>query len=140
MNIVEELKDILEQSPYISSVNIDFSENKVGTFGLYSTGESLIKTSVTGKKTFINNFVLYFCSDSYDDINRINNSELIKNISNYLSEIWHKKIIDTVDNTEMIVGEIENISCSNGMFFEVPTSVNNGYTYQIQIKLRYTNF
>lgn len=136
MNIINKLKEILEASPYIPSVNIDYAENTMGNFGLYSAGEALIKETITGNKTYNANFVLYFCSNSEDDFNRINNTGLINKICSYLNEVYYE---DIKENNEKI-GTINNILCSNGMLFNVPGSVNDGYIYQIQIKLTYTEY
>ena len=122
--IINTIKNILEASNYISNVNIDYTENTIGNFGLYNSGNALVGESITGIKKYRSNYVLYFCSNSEDDLNRINNSNLIDNICDYLSK--QENIEITEDGNTL--GVISSFVCSNGMVFNVPGSISDTNT------------
>lgn len=134
--IIDTIKSLLEASTYITNVNIDYTENTIGNFGLYNTGNALVSESITGIKTYRSNYVLYFFSNSEDDLNRINNTNLIQKICDYLEK--QENIEITGENGEN--GVICSFVCSNGMLFNVPGSIYEGYTYQIQIQVTYKIF
>lgn len=133
MNITEILKEILTGFTEIDSVNIDYTVNTNSNFGLYSSGENLIREFITGKKEYENNFVLYMFKESETDEQRIQNISLLNSVSAQLRNIRNYALID---NNEA-VGYIESISCGNGMVFAVPGSIYEGYSYQLQIKVNY---
>ncbi len=133
MNITEILKEILTGFTEIDSVNIDYTVNTNSNFGLYSSGENLIREFITGKKEYENNFVLYMFKESETDEQRIQNISLLNSVSAQLRNIRNYALID---NNEA-VGYIESISCGNGMLFAVPGSIYEGYSYQLQIKVNY---
>lgn len=140
MNITNYLKDILTGFSEIESVNIDYAENvtiddsSADNFGLYSNGESLIKESITGKKEYRDNSVLYMNKISDSDENRLNNLKTLNAISEKLRAIRNYALTENGEE----IGIIDSISCSNGMLFSVPGSVYEGYIYQLQIQVYYT--
>ena len=60
MNIIELVKDILQQFPKISEVcndiHIDFTDDTPTNYGLSSTGDSLISSDILGGQDSITSF------------------------------------------------------------------------------------
>lgn len=54
MNIIETVKKTLSQCPKIddfcNGLHVDFSENKSGDFGLYSSGDALVGKDILGNE------------------------------------------------------------------------------------------
>jgi hypothetical protein len=135
MNIINNLKSLLINSGYINDdIAIDYTENTTGKFGLFNSGESLQRNFIDGGKEYLGQFILYFFDNSYDDLSRVQNLQLIKNICDYLEGI-RDVIIE--DSNNVNIGYIKNITTNNGALYNIPGSPNDGYAYQIQIDIIY---
>ena len=78
INIIETVRDILENFPKISEVcneiHIDFADPEPTSYGLTSTGDSLIKEDILGNQTRQHTFMLYSTFSGINDYERLLNS------------------------------------------------------------------
>lgn len=142
MNIIEAVKKTLSQCPKIddfcNGLHIDFSENKSGDFGLYSSGDALVKNDILGNEKRKHSFVLYANGRPFNDFDRLAHSTFLLELSYWLEKQKHIPVTANVDD-RVLCGKITKLSCANAMLFSVPTgNVNDGVTYQLQIYAEYT--
>ena len=141
MNIIETVKSILTAYPQISSftngIDVDFMENTPTNFGLYSTGDELVKEDLLGNQTRRHSFVLYANQQSYGVFDRLSNSSFLLEL-NYWLETQKGQAITAEFEGISKKGEITKLSSANGMMFNIPTGdINDGITYQLQIYAEY---
>ncbi|MDY4812884.1 MAG: hypothetical protein SO152_03430, partial [Ruminococcus sp.] len=78
MNIIEVVKETLQQFPKISQVcndiHIDFTDDIPTNYGLSPTGDTLIKEDILGNQTRQHTFILYAVFQSQSDYDRMANS------------------------------------------------------------------
>lgn len=144
MNIIEAVKQIITDYPEIENftnkIHVDFTDNdEESNFGLYSTGDSLVKKDILGNQLRSHNFILYALNQAYNDYDRIANSSFMLDLSHYLESIKDNYNIEEQINGETFAGKVKTLKCANGMLFDVPTGdINDGVTYQLQIYAEYT--
>lgn len=142
MNIIELVKSILsnysEISKFTNDIAVDFLDNSPANFGLYSTGDELVKEDILGNPKRRHSFVLYANKQSYTDYDRLCNSNFLLDLNYWLETQKGQEIIVEIDN-KTITGELIKLSSANGMLFNIPTgNLNDGVTYQLQIYADYT--
>ena len=143
MNIIEIAKNIIEEFPKIKdiygSVHIDLVENSDGNYGLYSTGDTLIKEYVDGTQKRQHNFILYAMYQSINDYDRLSNNGVLLELQMWLENYTDSQKIFIDAGDLKMYGKLEKIKCSNGMLFNIPSdNYNDAVQYQIQINVRYT--
>lgn len=142
MNVIEKVRELLTNYPKISeftnNIYVDFNDEKPTSFGLSSSGDTLIKEDVLGNQIRQHNFVLYALNQSFNDFDRLANSTFLLELSYWLERQKGHPIEVTIDS-KTVNGEITNLSSANGMAFNVPTGdINDGIRYQLQIYTQYT--
>lgn len=162
MNIIELVKQIVTDYPKISEftngIHIDFTDDTPTNFGLSSTGDTLIKEDILGNQTRQHNFVLYAVKQSFNDYDRLANSTFLLDFSYWLEHSAIDQAVTSVvdgfgtsfpdgeypsDDKYPIhsglKGKLIKLSTANAMLYSVPTGdINDGVTYQIQIRAQYT--
>lgn len=133
MNVIEETQKIISEYPDISlftnDIDIDFTSNEPTSYGLSSTGETVVRRFITGKQLIQHNFVLYAVKESFTTFARLNNSNFLLNFSRWLAK---------QRDIEVDEGLITRITTSNAMAYEIPSGdINDGIRYQIQIYVEY---
>ncbi len=139
MNIIELVKSILQEFPKISElVHIDYNENTPEEFGLYPTGDTLIKEDILGNQIRKHSFILYVVYQSINDYDRLTNSGTLLELQMWLErQAKHQEISVTVDDKEL-TGTLSKLSCANGMLYQIPSgNMNDGVQYQLQITAEY---
>ena len=138
MNIVELVKSILREFPKIKELHFDYSENEVDSYGLYSTGDTLIKEDILGNQTRQHTFALYTVYQSFNDYDRLANSGVLLELQMWLEQYAdEQKISVTVGDSEL-KGTLTKLSCANGMVYSIPDeNLNSGVQYQLQITADY---
>ena len=141
MNVIEKVKEIINQFPALSDftdgVELDFTANKIGDFGLYSTGDSLVKRDVVGTQHRRHSFALYATNQSFNAFERLENSSFLLDLGYWLDGREGEAVEAVIDGVTRS-GVIEKMSASNAMVFSVPTGdMKDGVTYQIQIYADY---
>lgn len=142
MNIIEKVRDILQSFPKISevcnSIHVDFADPEPTSYGLSSTGDSLIKEDILGNQLRQHNFMLYSTFSGVNDYERLGNSGVLLELTNWLPKQLGAEIETVIDN-ETYKGEITKITAENGMLYNVPQeNMTDGVQYQIQIIVQYT--
>ena len=133
MSIIEAMQAALESFPRINSLHIDYNENAPDNFGLYPTGDRLVKEDILGNQKRQHTFILYADFQSFNDYDRLQNSGTLLALQAYLERY-------AVDNTIAVEsGALTKITCSNGMLFSIPDgNMNSAVRYQLQITADYT--
>ena len=142
MNIIDKMIEILESFPKISTVcneiHIDFADPEPTSYGLSSTGDSLIKEDILGNQTRQHSFILYSTFSGINDFERQENSTALLELSVWLKNQIGTKI-ETETDGEIHKGTITKISAENGMLYAVPQeNTADGMQYQLQITAQYT--
>ena len=142
MNVIEKVRELLTNYPKISeftnNIYVDFNDENPTSFGLSSSGDTLLKEDVLGNQTRQHNFVLYALNQSFNDFDRLSNSTFLLELSYWLERQKGHPIEVTIDS-KTVNGEITKLSSANGMAYNVPTGdINNGIMYQLQIYAQYT--
>lgn len=142
MNIIEVVKQILTDCPLVQdlsgSINIDYTEDSPVSFGLYPTGDQLLKEDVLGNQDRRHNFVLYAVFQSFTDYDRLANSTFLLNLAYYLEKAATGQEIEVTINNETVSGKLTKLSSANGMLYGYQDNTLSGpVTYQIQIYADY---
>lgn len=142
INIIETVRDILENFPKISEVcneiHIDFADPEPTSYGLTSTGDSLIKEDILGNQTRQHTFMLYSTFSGINDYERLLNSSVLTELSQWLSTKNGDTVLSQIDEN-LYRGELLSIKTENGMLYEVPQeNAMDGILYQLQIVAEYT--
>lgn len=139
MNIIDVVRTAISQYPQIDTIiHVDYNDEIPGSFGLYPTGDTLIRRDILGNQVRKHTFVFYAVYQSVNDYDRLVNSgtllELQMFLENYANE---QEITLSVNNVEKH-GTLKRLSCSNGMLIAIPdNNMNSGVRYQLQITAEY---
>ena len=128
MNIIEKIRDILQNFPKISevcnTVHVDFTDTEPTSYGLSSVGDSLVKSDILGGQIRQHNFFLYSTFSSISDYERLENSSTLLELAQWLENQTDETII--------------KITAENGQLFAVPQENElDGWQYQLQIVVHY---
>ena len=140
MNIIELVKSVLQDFPKIGQfIHVDYSDSTPEDFGLYPTGDALIKEDILGNQTRQHSFILYAVFQSFNDYDRLINSGTLLELQMWLEkQANNQEISITVDN-KIYTGELTKLTCANGMLYNIPDgNTNDGVQYQLQITAQYT--
>lgn len=102
-----------------------------GTYALQPSGNSKTITDVAGNRTYINNYVFYARACTASEADRRDNYEFLDEFFEWIEDNNESGTYPTITGFE-----VEEISATNVMLFEVDDSGHG--TYQIQIQLRIT--
>lgn len=142
MNIIEKVQEILQSFPKISEVvsevHIDFADPEPTSYGLSSTGDSLISEDILGNQKRQHTFLFYSTYSSINDYERLNNSSALLELCTWL-KTQEGAEVETVIGDDICTGEITRLSAENGMLYNVPQENElDGIQYQLQIIAEYT--
>lgn len=142
MNVIEKTREILQSFPKITQVcneiHVDFADPEPTSYGLSSTGDSLLAEDILGNQTRQNSFLLYSTFSGINDFERQENSAALLELA-----VWLKSQVGSEVETEIdgviYAGVITKITAENGMLYAVPQENSiDGMQYQLQIIVRYT--
>lgn len=138
MNIIELVQSILRDFPKIGQLHVDYNEDAPNEFGLYPTGDTLVKEDILGNQTRRHTFILYAVFQSFNDYDRLMNSGTLLELQMWLErQADNQEIEITVDN-KTITGNLTKLTCANGMLYNIPNdNMNSGVQYQLQITAEY---
>jgi hypothetical protein len=142
MNIIELVQTTLSGCDLISdlsgSINIDYTENTPASFGLYPTGDQLIKEDVLGNQDRQSNFVLYAVFQSFTDYDRLANSTFLLDLSYWLEQAAASQAVEVTINEQTVTGKLTKLSSANGMLYGYQNEALTGpVTYQLQVYAQY---
>jgi len=137
MSIIQSLREYVQDCPLIDSlldnIHVDLTEENPTNYGISPTGESTMKEYLDGSKVKQYNASLFIRDYTVGDYERLQNSEFLESFTSWLDEQNLNRNFPVV--SENI--EIESISCSNGMLFDLDETGDTGL-YQLQLQLIYT--
>ena len=140
MNIIEQVKQILTDcelvKQFTQDIQIDFTSNETGDFGLFSNGDTKVKEDILGNQIRQHNFVLYATNQSFNDFDRLQNSGFLLDLSMWLETVKGQKVEATINDAKYS-GEITKLWSANGMAYQVPPDISAGVIYQLQIYAQY---
>jgi hypothetical protein len=142
MNIIEVVKSALQSFPQINEVcneiSIDFTDDTIDSYGLSSTGDTLLKEDILGNQTRQHNFILYAVYQSVNDYDRMVNTGALLSLQMYLEHFADNQEVTVKVGDKEYIGTLTKLTCSNGMIYEIPNGdMNNGVVYQLQIISQY---
>lgn len=143
MNIIELVKSLLQEFPKINdicnNVHIDFTSDIPTSYGLSPTGDTLLREDILGNQLRQHTFTLYAVYQSINDYDRLANSGTLLELQMYLESKADNQQISINVGDKTITGNLEKLTCSNGMLYSVPQeNMLDGVTYQLQIIAEYT--
>ena len=137
MNIIELVKSIVEAFSKISEIcneiHVDFTDESPTSYGLSSTGDTVLKEDILGNQTRQHAFTLYAVYQSMNDYDRMSNSGVLLELDYYLENCVSGQEVTSGGYT----GTLSKLTCSNGMIYQIPNQINDGWIYQIQISAEY---
>lgn len=142
MNIIELVKTILNQCPWIcdicNDIHVDFLDDSATNYGLYPTGDALIREDILGNQLRQHTFILSAVYPSAGDYDRLNNSGVLLNLQYWLERQANGQTITVDIGDEACTGVITRLTCSNGMLYSIPEdNLIKGVQYQLQISAQY---
>lgn len=139
MNIIELVQSVLRDFPKIRQLHIDYNEDAPDEFGLYPTGDTLIKEDILGNQTRKHTFILYAVFQSFNDYDRLINSGTLLELQMWLEHSAENQKVEFTVNNKTITGSLIKLTCANGMLYDIPdNNMNSGVQYQLQITAEYT--
>ena len=139
MNIIETIKTALESFPSIGTLHIDYNENAPDEFGLYPTGDRLIKEDVLGNQEREHTFILYADFQSFNDYDRLQNSGALLELQQWLERYADNQTVTATIGAVELTGQLKKITCANGMLYNIPSeNYNDAVRYQLQITAKYS--
>lgn len=144
MTIIDFMRDKLTKYPKISEflasddIHIDFTDSKPVNYGLSSTGDSILKQDILGNQIRQHNFVMYAVGQSFNDYNRLANSNFLLELAYWLEKLPEEDGIEVAIDGEILEGRFLKASSANAMAMHpMGDSMNDGVMYQIQIYAQY---
>ena len=139
MNIIEVIQTALLSFPGINALHTDYNGGTPDDFGLYPTGDKLVKEDVLGSRQRSHNFILYADFQSFNDYDRLQNSGTLLELQGYLEKYADGQTVELTVGNRTQSGKLRKITCQNGMLFSIPGgSMNAAVRYQLQITADYT--
>jgi hypothetical protein len=138
MNIIELVKEVVMGFPNITDLHIDYTENDPDNYGLYPTGDQLLKKYVTGSQDRQHNFIFYAIFQSFNNYERMVNSTFLLDLAYWLEQAVTEQEIEVTINERTVTGILTNLSSANGMLYGYNNETLTGpVTYQLQIYAQY---
>ena len=139
MNIIETIREALLAFPKIDALHIDYNENIPDNYGLYSTGDKLVKEDILGNQKRTHQFILYADFNSFNDYDRLQNSGVLLELQGFLERYADGQTVTLTIENRTWSGTLQKITCSNGMLFSIPDgNLNTAVRYQMQIAADYS--
>ena len=138
MNIIELVKEVVLGFPNISDLHIDYTEDSPDNYGLYPTGDQLIRETITGDQDRQHNFVLYAIFQSINDYERMANSTFLLDLAYWLEHAATGQAVEVTIDERTVTGMLTKLSSANGMLYGYQNGDLAGpVTYQLQIYAQY---
>lgn len=138
MNIIELVKEVVMGFPNISDLHIDYTENDPDNYGIYPTGDQLLKKNVIGDQDRQHNFIFYAIFQSLNDYERMANSTFLLDLAYWLEHAATGQEIEVTINNKTVTGNLTKLSSANGMLYGYQDGTLTGpVTYQLQIYAQY---
>jgi hypothetical protein len=138
MNIIELVKEVVMGFPNISDLHIDYTDNDPDNYGLYPTGDQLLKEDIIGSQDRQHNFMFYAIFQSFNDYERIANSTFLLDLAYWLEHAATGQAIEVTIDERTVTGILTKLTSANGMLYGYQNGDLAGpVTYQLQIYAQY---
>jgi hypothetical protein len=138
MNIIELVKEVVMGFPNISDLHIDYTEKDPSNYGLYPTGDQLIKEDIIGNQDRRHNFIFYAIFQSFNDYERMANSTFLLDLAYWLEHAAEGQVIEVTIDERTVTGTLTRLTSANGMLYGYQNGDLAGpVTYQLQIYAQY---
>lgn len=133
MSILKSLQDYLQkfEGMEMRIVSTDGTEAEPKSYAVSPAGNSKTITDIAGNRTYINNYVFYAREHTCSEADRQDNYNFLDELFEWLEENNDNEIYPEIPGYE-----VEEISATNVLLFDVGEDGRG--TYQIQIQLRLT--
>ncbi len=144
MTIIDFMRKKLSEYPKIQEflageeLHIDFTDPDATSYGLSSSGDTLVKEDLLGNQQRRHNFVLYAVNQSFTDYCRLANSNFLLELGYWLERLPEEDGIYVDTGDEILTGRFMKATTANAMAMQpMGATVNDGVLYQIQIYANY---
>ena len=144
MTIIDFMRQKLSEYPKIQEfllgeeLHIDFTDGNATSYGLSSSGDSLLKEDVLGNQQRRHSFVLYAVCQSFTDYCRVANSNFLLELAYWLERLPEEDVLEVNIGDEVLPGRFLKATTANAMAMQpMGATVNDGVLYQIQIYANY---
>lgn len=144
MTIIDFMRKKLSEYPKIQEflageeLHIDFTDPDATSYGLSSSGDTLVKEDLLGNQQRRHNFVLYAVNQSFTDYCRLANSNFLLELGYWLERLPEEDGIYVDTGDEILTGRFIKATTANAMAMQpMGATVNDGVLYQIQIYANY---
>lgn len=144
MTIIDYMRQKLTEYPKIAEflgsddIHVDFTDPEPTSYGLSSTGDSLIKEDLLGNQIRQHSFVLYAVGQSFTDYNRLANSNFLLELSYWLERLPEGDVLSMTVISLSPTGKFLKATTANAMSMgPMGDTIDQGVMYQIQIYSQY---
>lgn len=131
MSIVNTLQAYFEQFDGMKLLT-DSPSNEMDSYAIMPTGNGAIARDVIGGAAYQNSYVLYACESAQDEADRAATHDLLERLQDWIEEQSYQGNLPRLPEPF----QVEELTASNGMLFDV---MENGLgLYQIQINMKFT--
>ena len=122
----------------VGDIHVDFTDETIGSYGLSSIGDALLREDILGMQARRHSFFLYADMAGINDYERLANSDTLLRLSLWMEQQVGTEVTTTIGDTEYS-GEITRLAAENGMLYDIPSgSYHGAVRYQLQITADYT--
>lgn len=144
MTIIDYMRQKLTEFPDIADflagddIHIDFTDPSPVNYGLYSTGDSLVREDLLGNQIRRHNFVMYAAGQSFTDYNRLANSNFLLELGYWLGRLPEEDGLTASAGDKVVSGKFLKATTANAMSMGLMAeTIDKGVMYQIQIYAQY---
>lgn len=131
MSIVGALQDYFSQFGGMKLLT-DHPDGTTESYAIMPTGNGAIARDVIGGAAYKNSYVLYACESLEDEADRAATHDLLERLQDWIEEQSYQGKSPQLPDPF----QVEELTASNGMLFDV---MDNGLgLYQIQINMKFT--
>lgn len=133
MSILKSLQEYLEQfaGMELQTIMTDGTGNEPRSYALAPSGNSKTITDIAGNRTYINNYVFYAKEYVGSEADRQDNYEFLDDFFEWIEDNNENEIFPQIPGYQ-----VEEISATNVLLFDVGDDGKGTYQIQIQLKLQ----
>lgn len=132
MSIISALQTYLQgfEGMEMQTIYTDGTEAEAGSYAVAPAGNSKTVTDIIGNRTYINNYVFYAREYTTSEVERQENYDFLDDFFAWLEDNNDNEVFPAVKGYE-----VEEISASNVLLYDVEEDGRGTYQIQIQLKL-----
>lgn len=133
MSILKSVQEYLEQfeGMELQPIMTDGADTEVKSYALAPSGNSKTITDILGKRTYINNYVFYAKEYVGSEADRQDNYEFLDDFFEWIEDNNENEVFPVIKGYQ-----VEEMSATNVLLFDVGEDGKGTYQIQIQLKLQ----